>query len=123
MRSKLYFFLLSLLVVQVTSKTGVTLWGCPQRNLTSVPWESSLGITKPHYLAYIDNFLNWIMNTARIVFPYDDFTCRKIGNWGYSSDFYNSMILTGKLSTKLIYYDEATGTKAFYGCIDYDGGS
>ena len=110
-----------LLATVVDAKMGFGLWGCPKRNTVSVPYDPSMNITVEHRVIYLDNFLNWLVNSARLFTPIPDISCANVLSFRYSENSYTKVVLnetTNPFNAKLVYYDAPTGTKAYYGCFD-----
>ena len=112
---------LVLLTSIVDAKMGLGLWGCPKRNTVAVPYDANLNVTAEHRVIYLDNFINWLLNSARVFTPIPDFTCSNVQSFRFSESAYNRLFVnetTNPFNTKLVYYDAPTGTHALYGCFD-----
>jgi hypothetical protein len=110
-----------LLVTVADAKMGYGLWGCPKRNTVALPYDNALNTMIDHRVIYIDNFVNWLINTARLFVSIPDFSCQNIGSFDWDPYWYNTYLYnatTNPFNTKLIYFDSATGTQALYGCLD-----
>ena len=90
MRASILLLGAVLLATSVDAKMGLSLWGCPKRNLVSVPWDSSMDQNTSYNLIYLDNFLNWMFNAAKAFTKVGDYTCGSVGSFGLSQNFYET---------------------------------
>ena len=73
-----------LLATVVDAKMGFGLWGCPKRNTVSVPYDERMNTTVENRVIYIDNSINWLVNTARLFTPIPDISCSNVISFRYS---------------------------------------
>ena len=69
----------------------------------------------------MDNFINWMINSARVFTSIPDITCASVGTFGWDAAWYEKYLVnatTSPFNTKLVYYDSSSGTQAMYGCLD-----
>ncbi len=84
MRASILLLGAILLATAVDAKIGLSLWGCPKRNLVAVPWESSMDRNTAYHVIYLDNFLNWMFNAAKAFTTIGNYNCGAVGSFGYS---------------------------------------
>ncbi len=102
------------LVTLTEAKQGFSLWGCPNRVMNTIPYDSSMAPIHRHKIIYFDKTMNWIVSMGRTFSSsIPNFNCVNIANYGFDNQQWYEQSFgvgnqTGFLFTKVLYWDQAT---------------